>query len=180
MTNRSQHETEADHSADDEQADKAAALADASPVVIFLVVIAMEGGLFLLALLLGFAFDTPPLARLSPATWPLVGWGVGAALIPALVVILLLRTRVGFALRLLAKARSAMEPLLRLQLWQLALIALTTGLIEEALFRGVLQTAITNVLAVHTDAPMAHVLGVLSGALLFGCAHPASRAKPAP
>ncbi len=145
-------------------------------MVLFLVAIVLEGCLILPALGLGFLFDVPPFQRLSGATWGHAIWGLAAALPPTLVVILLLRARVHFALHLLEKARTAVGPLLQLPAWQLLLFAMTAGLVEETLFRGVIQTATTAALISHLDGWVAQAGGLGVGALLFGLAHPTSRA----
>lgn len=151
-------------------------LTHANTTVIFLVAVAVEGGLFVVALILGAVLDVNPTARLAGAHWSSVAWGAAAGLPPALAVMLALHRRSEFAWRLLEGAREPIKGLLQLAPWQLAVLAMVSGLTEEALFRGVLQIATTDALSAWLNHPSADVCGIGVGALLFGFAHPVSRA----
>ena len=138
----------------------------ASPGAIFLAAVGLQGALLLLALGAGPLLGAPPLQglRLSPGE---ASWGMAAALPPALAVILAVRAEVPWARRLAQAAEDLLKPLLANSPARLALVAVLAGLGEEALFRGVLQTAIGD-----AAGPGA---GWLAASLLFGAAHLVSR-----
>ena len=138
----------------------------ASPGAMFLAAVGLQGALLLLALGAGPLLGAPPLRglRLSPGA---ALWGVAAALPPALAVILAVHKEVPWARRLAQAAEDLLKPLLANPPARLALVAVLAGLGEEALFRGVLQTAIGD-----AAGPAA---GWLAASLLFGAAHLVSR-----
>lgn len=139
----------------------------ASPGGMFLAAVGLQGALLLLALGAGPLLGAPPLGglRLSPGA---ASWGLAAALPPALAVILAVHKEVPWVRRLAQAAEDLLKPLLANSPARLALVAVLAGLGEEALFRGVLQTAIGE-----AAGPGA---GWLAASLLFGAAHLVSRA----
>lgn len=124
---------------------------------------AVEGALLLLAFGLGAATGAPPFARARfDASGVALGTAAGVALLAAL----------------LPAMRSDWPPFARLSetvrkivrewfgdasIAEIAVVSALAGLAEEALFRGVLQTALTGAWGV--------VPGVLGAAVLFGLAH---------
>ena len=124
---------------------------------------AAEGALLLAALPLGRWWDAPPFARLE---WT---WGGLAAGIAATAPLLLglrwcLGTRWPPAVRFVRMVEERVGPLFTGAGWgSLALVALMAGVAEEALFRGVIQEALTGRL------PVAAAIGLT--ALLFGIVH---------
>ena len=151
-------------------------LAAAGTTLIFAVALVVEGSLFVVAMILGALFDAPPMATWAGVDAVAFAWGIAASLPPALAIMWALHQRASFAWRLLEQAQESVGALLRLSPWQLAIVAMLAGLTEEALFRGVLQIAATDTLTAWLDGAMAQIYGIGAGALLFGLAHPISRA----
>ena len=138
-----------------------------SPGGMFLAAVGLQGAVLLLALGAGPLLGAPPLRGLhfSPAE---VFRGLAAALPPAVAVILALHHGVPWARRLAESVEDLLKPLLLNSPARLALVAGLAGLGEEALFRGVLQSAIA--------AAAGPGAGLVAASLLFGGAHFLSRA----
>ena len=141
-----------------------------SPGGMFLAAAGVQGAVLLLALGAGPLLGAPPLRglHLSPAE---VWLGLAAALPPTAAVVLAVHHGVPWARRLAESVEEVLKPLLLNSPARLALVAVLAGLGEEALFRGVLQSAIAA-----AAGPWA---GLLAAALLFGGAHFVSRAYAA-
>ncbi len=117
----------------------------------------------MVALGLGSLLGTPPFARLQP---DLNGWLLGTvATLPALALVSLCSlSKAAPIQRLLRLSRDKLAPLFQgASLTQLLLIATAAGIGEEALFRGVVQSALTD----HLPVPLA----ILLASVLFGLAH---------
>lgn len=126
-----------------------------------------EGGLGLLAWILGWLFDQPPLSQIHNN---LPDVALAAAATVPLVVGLWLITRypVGPLRALVELVEEVIAPLFRdCTIVELALIALVAGVGEEMLFRGIVQQALADRLN-----PAA---GIAVASLLFGLAHPITR-----
>lgn len=125
----------------------------------------VEGGLVLVALVLGWLFGLAPLERID---WTLPGWGLGLAAALPMVAALVLVTYwpIGPFAKLDDVVRRTIVPLFRsCTLLDLALISALAGLGEELLFRGVVQLGIER-------ASGSAWLGLAAASLLFGLAHP--------
>ena len=138
-----------------------------SPGGMFLAAVGIQGAVLLLALGAGPLLGAPPLDGLR-LSWEAAAAGLAAALPPAAAVILAVRGEVPWARRLAATVEDLLKPLLVNPPARLALVAALAGVGEEALFRGVLQTAVAD-----AAGPGA---GLLAASLLFGGAHFLSRA----
>jgi membrane protease YdiL (CAAX protease family) len=125
--------------------------------------IAFEGGLFVVALGLGWLLDTPALATLR-VTWRAAGLGVLATVPPLLLMWWLLRTTWAPITRLNREIEHTVAPLFAGSTpVQLAVVAVAAGLGEEVLFRGVVQEAL-----IGWSGP---AIGLLATSLLFGLVH---------
>ncbi len=137
--------------------------------------LAFEGGLALLALVLGYFLSTPPLATVTAgetSIWLAVGWGV-AATAPMLLMLLILET-ISWSpvVRLRTVVARQVAPMfMPLSLLELALISIAAGVGEEMLFRGVLQMTpalwLTGVWGTAT--------GLVVASILFGMCHYVTR-----
>src|SRR5262245_19627418 len=137
--------------------------ADPRTTVILLAVV-VEGGLIVLAWLVGWLTGTPPLATFF---WSLADAGVGvAATLPMLgLFFAALRWPVGPLGKIKKFVDELIRPLLApCTLLDLAGIAVLAGFGEEMLFRGVCQAALAN----WTDRPW---LALALASILFGAAH---------
>jgi membrane protease YdiL (CAAX protease family) len=125
--------------------------------------IAVEGGLILLAWLIGWLIETPPLTRFRFDVSGLM-WGVAAAL-PMLVGFFLAASWPVGPLRPIKEfTDTTIRPLMApCSLIDLAGISLLAGLGEELLFRGVLQVAF--------DGWMPLWAAIVTSAALFGLLH---------
>jgi membrane protease YdiL (CAAX protease family) len=130
---------------------------------------AFEGGLLLLAVLLGGLLGVNPLSTLSqaPARGALLGLMATLPLLPAF------GLAMGSSWPPLARIRRLLltdfMPLLRDNgPLDLLLISALAGLGEEALFRGLVQAAVAD-----WTTPM---VGLVAASLLFGLAHAVTRA----
>jgi membrane protease YdiL (CAAX protease family) len=133
---------------------------------LILIAVAVEGGLILLAWLLGWYFEQPPAAQFD---WGPQGVLLGlAATVPMLLVFLaLLRWPVGPLERVKQFCREVIRPIFApCTLLDLFGISALAGFGEEMLFRGVLQGAFA-----HSLGPWA-ALALVS--LLFGLLHAVS------
>ena len=128
-----------------------------------------EGSLILLALLLGWMGNSPPLEHLPPViqlgSW-MVSLGIGVAASSPLIALLLivLWYPEGPWRNLVRFVKQEVVVLFRGgTLWQFAAVSLLAGFGEELLFRGVIQDCFCNWLGVFG--------GIVATALLFGLCH---------
>lgn len=131
-----------------------------------LLAIIVEGGLIVLALLLGWLLDTPPFEA-----WKWSGYDAARALLwtlPLFALVLLVYAWPTGPLRALHETcEQVLRPLLRpLHTYDVFLLALLAGVGEEMFFRGVLQVWLVEQLGAWP--------GILLVSLLFGLSHPAS------
>ncbi len=128
-----------------------------------LVAVLFEGGLALAAVLAGWLFDHDPLLHIR-WTWEAAGWGAAATL-PLLVMMFgCARTALAPCRRMTQLVRRLILPFFRHATWiDLALVSLTAGLGEELLFRGLLQSIVTEWTNVW--------IGLTIASVLFGLAH---------
>jgi membrane protease YdiL (CAAX protease family) len=122
-----------------------------------------EGAILLLALAVGRLTGHSPLAqlRLDPHG---IGWGIAATLPLCLGLAWCLRTSFPPIVRLVRLVDQRVRPLfLGCSLAELVLVSALAGIGEEALFRGVLQSALAD----HVPGWMA----LIATATLFGLAH---------
>jgi membrane protease YdiL (CAAX protease family) len=136
---------------------------DTGRETVILLAILVEGGLLLLATVLGWAFDRPPLRELS---WNTTGVleGVAAALPMLAVFFLTQRWPVGPLRRLRRFVEEVIRPVLApCTVIDLLGISALAGLGEELLFRGTMQ----GVLSTWLDWRLALALA----SLLFGLLH---------
>ena len=134
--------------------------------VIVLFAVFFEGGLAPLSLLLGWGLGHPPLLHFN---WSFRdAWlGAAAAIPPVLCFLAILRWSLGPFAKLKTFCEDEFVPLLANSSWaDIALIALSAGVGEEMLFRGVFQTAIGDSIGVAS--------GLVVSSLLFGLLHPIS------
>jgi membrane protease YdiL (CAAX protease family) len=124
----------------------------------------VEGGLGILAWVLGWWLDQPCWATLY---WNAVGvlWGVAACSPMLLLFLLCLSVPVGPLARIKRFSEEIVRPLFEpCTLLDLAFIAMLAGFGEELLFRGVLQTAFSNWFN--------PCIGLATASILFGLLHP--------
>jgi membrane protease YdiL (CAAX protease family) len=127
-----------------------------------------EGGMAVLAWALGFLIERPPFSQIG-FTWSALVWGVAGALPLLLMLLALLRMSWKPIVELRGLVREMVVPMFEGAGWlQIAVISALAGLGEEMLFRGVIQEAIS--------ARFAPWLGLVSASILFGLAHPISKA----
>ena len=138
-----------------------------SPGGMFLAAAGLQGAVLLLALGVGPLLGAPPLRGLRLSLED-AAWGLAAALPPAVAVIVAVHREVPWARRLAGAVEDVLKPLLAGSPARLALLSALAGLGEEALFRGVLQSALGS--AAGAGA------GWLAAGVLFGAAHFVSRA----
>ncbi len=140
----------------------------------FISICIFEGGLGVVAWILGWLSGCSPLATID-FTWASVAWGVLATL-PLLTVLLLLERSDGTALAEIRRvARELLVPLFHeFSLWQIFLVALLAGLGEEMLFRGFVQGGLEIFLS-DLDIPAASLLALFIASFLFGVMHPITR-----
>jgi len=134
---------------------------------IFVVALASEGALLVVAVTLGWLFSLAPLAQIAWNERDL-GEGLVAALPLVVGLVLMVRFPVGPLRGLQHISESLIVPLFRAcPWWQLAVIAALAGLGEELLFRGVVQRGIEQY-----SGSVGWGLAIAS--VLFGLAHPIS------
>ncbi len=134
--------------------------------VIVMFAVFFEGGLAPLSLLLGWWLGHNPLARFA---WNQADalWGALAAVPMILLFLLTLRSPIGPLREIKSFCEDEFIPLLAGSAWSdMALIALSAGVGEEMLFRGVLQSSLTAWLGAGW--------GLVIASLLFGLLHPIS------
>lgn len=134
--------------------------------VIIMFAVFFEGGLAPLSLFLGWWLGQNPLAHFS---WDLMAalWGALGTLPLAAFFLLMLHRPVGPFRRIKEFCENEFVPLLSGCSWSdMALIALSAAVGEEMLFRGVLQSSLSNWLGVGWGLSLA--------SLCFGLLHPIS------
>ena len=135
---------------------------------LLLLAIVFEGGMAVVAVALGLLLERPPLAQIE-TTWEGALLGCVATLPLLVMLFALLRFNWAPIAELRRLVREMVVPMFAGTGWlQIALIAALAGIGEEMLFRGVIQEAIS--------ARFAPWLGLLSASILFGLAHPISKA----
>ena len=116
--------------------------------VIIMFAVFFEGGLAPISLVLGWWLGHNPLARFA---WEYLDalWGALAVIPPILLFLIILRWPLGPLERIRSFCVDEFIPLLAGSSWSdMALIALSAGVGEEMLFRGVLQTSMAGWLGV--------------------------------
>lgn len=126
-----------------------------------------EGGLVLLAVVLGWLLAAPPV-KLIRWTVDAAGVGVGASLPPLVIVLIAIRFPMRPFVRLIRVVDELLTPLFRAsQAWELAAIALLAGFGEEMLFRGIVQLK----LAQWIGEPYGVWIALAGASILFGLLH---------
>ncbi len=127
------------------------------------VAVVFEGGLVVLAWGLGWLLALPPFERIY-LRWQAVAWGVVATWPLLLGMWWCARTQWGPFPRLMRDVEeSLLPPFADCSYFELALISLLAGLGEEALFRGVMQSALAYWLN--------HWGALVVASVLFGLGH---------
>lgn len=125
-----------------------------------------EGGLGVLAITLGWWFESRP-EHLIRWTLPGLAWGIGASLPPLALVLLCIKYPVRPFADLVRTFDELLVPLFRgCAVWELAVISLLAGFGEELLFRGIVQH--------WTAARWGTWIGLAGASILFGLLHPIS------
>jgi uncharacterized protein len=129
--------------------------------------LAVEGGLGLAAIALGWLVNRPPLESLG-FTWPGLGLGLAATLPMALLFWAIVRFPVGPLGNLVRTVDRLVVPLFAdCSLVGLAAIAMLAGFGEEMLFRGVIQSAI----AAWLPGPQGPWIALAAASVVFGVFH---------
>ena len=134
---------------------------------IVIVGVVFEGGLGLLALLIGWLFSQ---SVVEPMRFEIAGiaWGVLATLPLVGLLLVIERYPIGPLRGLKRVVDETLVPLFaNCRWWHLAVVAAMAGLGEELLFRGLLQQSLVGYVGVWP--------AVLIAALVFGLAHPISK-----
>ena len=140
--------------------------------IVILAVVA-ESSLGVAALVAGYALGHPPLRGLDSTHAMAAAWGALAALPMLALLAAAVRWPTGPAGRLVRRAEALVRDLFAgRSAAELALVCVAAGVGEELLFRGLVQDG----LARWIGAPLGDVAGILVASLLFGLAHPISRA----
>ncbi len=113
------------------------------PEKIVRLAIAFEGGLIVLAWGLGWLLDSPPFEK-AYFTWQDIARGVAFTLPPLLGMWWCAGTAWGPFPSLMGEVKRLISPFAPCSYFELALISLLAGVGEEALFRGVIQIALTD------------------------------------
>lgn len=130
------------------------------------VVLAVEGAALLLASIAGHLLGVPPFGSLQ-VTWSAVAAASIGLVPPVLLARWSLRTATAAFVKLRARVFERLAPALQaVPAPGLLVLSLAAGIAEEALFRGVLQTALAGTIGVGP------ALAAVS--LLFGLLHPLS------
>jgi len=127
-----------------------------------------EGGLVVVAIVLGWFVDVNPLEFLI-LKWESIAWGVVASVPMVLLFLLSYRFPVGPFLNIKRFLVEMLGPPLSACRWyELILLSIIVGFCEEILFRGVLQPWIENLWG---PAAGSRAVGLVGSNLLFGLAH---------
>ncbi len=130
------------------------------------IALAVEAAVLLLAFLIGYLLDTPPFTSLQVA-WIDAGVAAAALLPPVLLAWWSLRSRIGFLVKLRGLVYDRVVPAFAgTPALGILLVSLAAGICEEALFRGVLQTALADMTS--------QGVALAAVSLLFGFLHPVS------
>lgn len=149
-----------------------------SPDSVFLTAIAVEMGLGLIAVALGWATNVDVrqwIPRMDPANWFVIstgiGWGVVAA-VPMLLAIAVLERIDWEPIKSLQSLDDlpVVSALLGLSAAELIAISIAAGVGDEMLVRGWLMGWITGPFA--TSTPVSLTLGLLISSIAFGLMHP--------
>src|SRR5690242_15649582 len=129
---------------DEDQRDEPAPGAPTERRAIVVLAVVVEGGLIVLALLLGWLLGQPPL-RTFAWDWRDALWGLAGTLPMVALFLLILRWPVGPLRRIQQFSEEVLRPLLApCTVLDLLGISVLAGLGEEMLFRGVLQGAFSQ------------------------------------
>jgi membrane protease YdiL (CAAX protease family) len=134
--------------------------------VIIMFAVFFEGGLAPLSLVLGWWLGHPPLAHFA---WDVrhALWGVLASIPLVLLFLIMLRWPIGPLRRIASFTMDEFVPMLAGSTWSdIALVALSAGVGEEMLFRGVIQCSLQGWLGIG--------MGLTAASALFGLLHPIS------
>ena len=142
---------------------------------IFALGVGFEGGLAVIACAVGWLCDFSPLQTF---TWRVeaIVWGLGGTL-PLLVGLVAIdRFPQGPFRELKQVVDDLILPLFRgFRIWQFAVLALSAGIGEEFLFRGLIQGALSGVLGTQFPSIPATWIALAVASLLFGLMHPITR-----
>jgi len=136
----------------------------------------VEGGLLLIALLLGWmgVFDhQQPISSIGWSMWPYsIGWGL-IATVPMVVYLIVFHYWTPNFYRPMRKIiDSKLRPMFQNSSYlDLLLLSLMAGFGEELLFRWSLQGGITSIAETTVGTPMAVGIGVGIASLIFGACH---------
>ena len=141
---------------------------------IFISVCLFEGGLGVVAWILGWLSGCSPLTTIELTTMSF-GWGVLGTL--PLILFLLLLERPSWAA--LVEIRRVVQELLvplfdKFSIWQLLCVALLAGIGEELFFRGFIQGGLA-ILLMQFDVPAASLSALFLASAIFGVMHPITR-----
>jgi uncharacterized protein len=134
--------------------------------VVIMIAVFFEAGLAPFSLLLGWVLGHPPLEHF---VWsiPDALWGVLAAIPLIALFLAMLYWPVGPLIKLKELCEEEVIPLFATSSWsELALVALSAGVGEEMLFRGVIQASLADWLGTGW--------GLVLASVLFGVLHPIS------
>ena len=132
-----------------------------------LVAVLFEGGLVVVAVVLGWLLGHPPAPKIE---WTAAGaaWGAAASLPPMALLLLCVKFPMRPWADVLRVVEKLLVPLFRdCRLVDLAVISILAGLGEEMLFRGVLQEAVAGWVGGQTGV----WIGLAVVSILFGMAH---------
>lgn len=134
--------------------------------VVIIFAVFFEAGLAPFSLLLGWVLGHQPLEKFVWSARDAL-WGAAAALPLIALFLAMLRWPIGPLSKVKEFCEEEVVPLFDASYWsELALIALSAGVGEEMLFRGVLQATLTDWVGVG--------LGISLASILFGVLHPIS------
>jgi membrane protease YdiL (CAAX protease family) len=138
------------------------------PPNLLVLAIVFEGGMGLVAWALGHFLDRPPLEQIQFDASGVL-WGIVGTLPLLLMLWGMMRLRWGPIEELRTLVREMVAPMFEGAGWlQIAVVAALAGIGEELLFRGVIQESI--------GARFGVAVGLASASMLFGLAHPISKA----
>lgn len=138
-----------------------------SPRNFFLIAVAFEGSLGLVALVLGYLLGLP-VGETVRWTLPAVGWGAAAAGPPLVLAWICTKWSLAPLREILRVVDEMLVPLFRpCRLWELAIISAVAGLGEEMLFRGIVQEAVAG----WVGGTSGVWVGLIGASVLFGLAH---------